>query len=146
MAGTLEWAIEYAFQAAGLLLGYSDSDWATCKITRRSVGSGVVMMSGSSSTSSSSDSGNPGHFLAGWVSGQSVVALSSGEAEYSALCRLVAEMPFCFYLYRKCSVRKQLVARTDSSAAKGMAGRSGPGGAAEVRCQPACPQALHAPL
>ena len=75
-------------------------------MARRSVSSGVLL--------------NGAHFLSGWVSGQSVVALSSGEAEYYSLCRLVAELLFVVYLYREMKREAQGLARTDSSAAKGM--------------------------
>ena len=56
-----------------------------------------------------------------------MVALSSGEAEYYALLRLAAELLFFGYLLEEMRRGVRLLARTDSSAAKGMAGRSGAG-------------------
>ncbi|XP_019264914.1 PREDICTED: uncharacterized protein LOC109242520 [Nicotiana attenuata] len=60
------------------LHGYLDSDWATCPYSRKSVTGFFVFFGGS---------------LVSWKSKkQSVVSLSSAEAEYRALSKLVAEL------------------------------------------------------
>ena len=44
LAGTRDWAIEYRFQGVMReVVGYSDSDWATCQVTRHSVSSGLLL-------------------------------------------------------------------------------------------------------
>jgi hypothetical protein len=67
------------------------------------------------------------HYIEGWVSGQQLVALSSGEAEFYALGKTVAHLLFFVYLLRELQVVKKAHCLTDSSAARGMACRTGPG-------------------
>ena len=67
------------------------------------------------------------HYLDGWVSGQQLVALSSGEAEFYALGRLVAGLLFLKWLGEELGTELRVKARSDSSAARGMAGRTGSG-------------------
>ena len=57
-------------EEASLIQAFSDSDWAGCVRTRRST-SGGILMYGS-------------HVVKTWSATQATVALSSGEAEYSA--------------------------------------------------------------
>ena len=59
--------VQVRFDEAGLLKGYSDSDWAGCKASRRSMSGGLVTLAGST--------------LKAWSNRQASVALSSGEAE-----------------------------------------------------------------
>ena len=49
---------------------YVDSDWAGCRRSRKSTSGGVLLFGGAA--------------VRGWSSNQSVIALSSGEAEYYA--------------------------------------------------------------
>lgn len=115
LLGTREWCLEYPLQAAPRrVTGYPDLDWATCKITRRSVSSGVIL--------------HGSHFISTWVSGQSVVALSSGEKEYYALCHLVAELLFVVYVFREAGLKED-----DSTVAKGMAGWTGSGSVKHIK-------------
>ena len=55
------------------------------------------------------------------------MALSSGEAEFYALGRLVAGLLFLKWLGGKLGTELRVKARSDSSAARGMAGRTGSG-------------------
>ena len=75
--GTLNLGLRFAHSDSFKLVGYSDSDWAGCIDSRKST-SGLVFRVGSSTVSWSSKK-------------QSVVALSSTEAEYIALCSAAQE-------------------------------------------------------
>nr|XP_043625457.1 uncharacterized mitochondrial protein AtMg00810-like [Erigeron canadensis] len=73
------------------LKGYSDSDWAKCKATRRSVTGFAVYM---------------GDSLVSWKSKkQSVVSRSSAEAEYRALASLTCEVMWFQNLLRDLEVK-----------------------------------------
>ena len=64
----------YPYQdSPGELTVWTDTDYAGCKRTRKSTSGGVVMW------------GN--HLIKSWSSTQSVVALSSGEAEYYGMVK-----------------------------------------------------------
>ena len=58
--------------------GYSDSDWAGCRVTGKST-SGAAVMIGT-------------HFIKGWFRTQTIVTLSSAEAELIALVKCTADM------------------------------------------------------
>ena len=58
--------------------GYSDSDWAGCRVTGKSTSGGALMIGG--------------HFLKGWSRTQNHVTLSSAEAELIALVKCSAEL------------------------------------------------------
>ena len=75
--GTLHLGLRFTHSESFKLIGYSDSDWAGCIESRKST-SGLVFRVGSSTISWSSKK-------------QSVVALSSTEAEYIALCSAAQE-------------------------------------------------------
>jgi transposase InsO family protein len=78
LSGTLDKGIVYPKEVELKLWAHSDSDWAGCKKTRRST-SGYVVYLGNSPIS--------------WKSKmQSVVALSSCEAEYMALVECIKEV------------------------------------------------------
>ena len=59
------------------LEGYSDSDWAGCRVTGKSTSGGVVMIGE--------------HYVKGWSRTQNCDTLSSGEAELVAMCKVTAE-------------------------------------------------------
>ena len=56
---------------------YSDTDWAGCRVTRKSRSGGMILMSGG--------------LIRSWSNRQGSVALSSGEAEYYAVVKACAE-------------------------------------------------------
>lgn len=93
--------------------GYTDSDWAGCKTTRRSTSGGVIL--------------HGAHLIAHWSRTQAGVALSSGEAELNAAlkmgCEVVGLRQFCSELGHDLAVRVS----GDSSAVKGMLARKGCG-------------------
>ena len=64
---------------APLLIGYSDSDWAGFRSSRRSVSGGMISMSGA--------------LVKAWSSRQATVALSSAEAELYALIEAPHDIP-----------------------------------------------------
>jgi len=73
----------FMFKRAGAdsvreLVGFSDSDWAGCRATRRSMSGGLVTLAGS--------------VLRSWSNRQATVALSVGEAELHSATKAAAEL------------------------------------------------------
>ena len=95
------------------IMGYSDSDWAGCTKTRKSTSGGFLMMGK--------------HMLAHWSSTQSVVALSSAEAELNALIKIASEALGIRNTLLEMEVVMEIEIKTDSSAAKGIVHREGCG-------------------
>ena len=60
------------------ITGYSDSDWAGCRVTGKSTSGGALMIGS--------------HFIKGWARTQNHVTLSSAEAELVALVKCSAEL------------------------------------------------------
>jgi len=106
---------EFRYQAKpDKLLEYSDTDWATCKVTRKSV------------TCTAARYGD--HLLEMTSARQSVVALSSGEAEFYGIVKGAAHGIQLKQVIEICmSTETQLVSLSDSSAARGMCQRTGSG-------------------
>lgn len=92
---------------------FSDSDWAGCLRTRRSTSGGCVVLNGA--------------VVRSWSSTQATIALSSGEAELTALVKAAAEGIGVQALARDLGLELPLVISVDSSAAVGMAERTGVG-------------------
>ena len=116
LLGTREWAWVYAWQTeeeAKELRGQSDSDWAQDKSTRRSVSSGFVSRGR--------------HVLETWTQGQQLIALSSGEAEFYAAGSAAARLLYHVYLLRELGWKPRATLACDSSAARGVINRAGPG-------------------
>ena len=92
---------------------FVDSDWAGCATTRKSTNGCTVIWNGAC--------------LKTWSTTQTVVALSSGEAEYYAAVKGCAEglalQSYCRDLGLEVDVRIS----TDSSACKGICARTGIG-------------------
>ena len=91
-----------------------DTEYAGCKRTRRSTNGGMVMLGD--------------HLVKNWATTQTVVAISSGEAEYCVMtkgaCDGLGVIGLMEDLWR---VTNAVVLETDSSAAKGIASRKGVG-------------------
>ena len=92
---------------------FADTDYAGCRKTRRSTNGGCAMIGG--------------HCVKSWSTTQSIVALSSGEAEYYGLvkagCVAIGLRALCLDL----NVPLEIRLFTDSSAAKGICRRRGHG-------------------
>ena len=109
--------IRFNFQDANSRLDiYSDSDWAGCRTTRKSTNGGCVMRGT--------------HCIKSWSSTQSVIALSSGEAEYYGLTKagcVALGMRSLFVDFTGSDNQVEIHLHTDSTAAKGIVGRKGLG-------------------
>ena len=96
-----------------------DTDYAGCKRTRRSTNGGMIMLGD--------------HLIKNWATTQTVVAISSGEAEYYGMTKGACEGLVVIRLMEDLGgLRMQIVLETDSSAAKGIASRKGVGKDADV--------------
>ena len=90
-----------------------DSDWAGCTRTRRSTHGGTLRLGK--------------HVLKHWSSTQATVALSSGEAEFSGLVRGASIALGAQALARDLGLERKVRVRSDSTAALGIADRTGLG-------------------
>ena len=105
---------QYAWQGDETeVTGYSDSDWAGCRVTGKSTSGGAIMIGS--------------HFIKGWSRTQNHVTLSSAEAELIALVKCTAETLGMCALMRDWGQEKSSVLYADSSAALAIAKRKGAG-------------------
>ena len=116
LLGTVTLALLYPYQnekEASRYSAYGDSDWAGDKVTRKSISSGIIFRGK--------------HPLEFWCTGQQLVSLSSGESEFYAAGTAAAYLLFMVYLVREMKMKAQGYLYGDSSAARGIVGRVGPG-------------------
>ena len=92
---------------------YSDSDWAGDRVSRKSTSGGVISFAGCA--------------IKHWSSTQSTIATSSGEAEYYAMVKAVAEGLAVQALASDLGLSFQLRIWVDSTAAKAIVSRIGLG-------------------
>ena len=92
---------------------YVDSDWAGCRKSRKSTSGGVLMFGGSA--------------VRGWSSNQSVIALSSGEAEYYAALKVASAAMGFQAMLADLGITAKIILYTDSFAARGIIHRAGLG-------------------
>ena len=92
---------------------YVDSDWAGCRESRKSTNGGALLFNGAC--------------LRCWSSTQTGLALSSGEAEYYAAVKGGAEGLYFQSLCGDLGIEVSVRVHTDSSACKGICGRTGLG-------------------
>jgi len=92
---------------------WGDTDFAGCRETRKSTTGGLVQLGG--------------HLLKSWSVTQSVIALSSGEAEYYGLVKDASVGIGIRNMLIDLGVQMKLDLLTDASAAKGIANRKGIG-------------------
>ena len=92
---------------------YTDTDWAADELTRKSV-SGIVERYGS-------------HMLDCSVAKQSLVAFSSGEAEFYGIVRAVATSKQTSQILERIGMQLEVTIASDSSAARRICTRTGSG-------------------
>ena len=109
--GTLEFGAERG--PYGLLRVYVDSDWAGCKTTRKSTSGGMAVWCGG--------------LVKSWSRTQGSIALSSGEAEFYAAVKGVAEGLGIQSLMRDLGINVKVEIVQDSTSAKGTLSRNGVG-------------------
>ena len=95
------------------IVGYSDSDWAGCRVTGKSTSGGAIMCGS--------------HYLKGWARIQNHVTLSSAEAELIALVKCTSELLGIRAMYRDWGSIKTGIVYADSSSALAIAKRKGAG-------------------
>ena len=114
LKGTPNMYICYPWQdPPKVVTGYGDSDWAGCRVSRKST-SGGAMFFGK-------------HLIHHFSNTQTNVALSSAEAELNASVKVFCE---CICIKNMCEdvgIVCSIVVKTDSSAAKGIMTRRGCG-------------------
>ncbi len=109
---SVAWVFAYQTMPKAVLYE-TDSDWAECEITRKSTSS-VYGFFGK-------------HLLETCVASQSVVALSSGEAEFYAIGRGAASAIMMRQFFEVVGIEVKAQVNSDSSAARGIATRIGSG-------------------
>ena len=97
----------------GELTGYTDSDWAGCKLTRRSTSVGVIL--------------HGSHLLLHYTRTQAGVALPSAEAELNAVLKMGCEILGISQFCRELGHDMEVKMNGDSSAVKGILARRGCG-------------------
>ena len=90
---------------------WTDTDYAGCKRTRKSTSGGVVLWGS--------------HLIKSWSKTQTVVALSSGEAEYYGMVKGASEGLGMQAMFRDFDVDCGIVLKSDASAAISIANRRG---------------------
>ncbi len=92
---------------------YCDSDWAGCKVSGKSTSGGTIRRGG--------------HLIKTWSRTQKTVALSSGEAELTALVKATCEGMGVSALMKDWGEEPSMVVYADSNAALGVVRRKGAG-------------------
>ena len=101
------------------LTSFSDSDFAGCRETAKSTSGGVIMRGG--------------HYIKSWSATQKTIALSSGEAELTALVKCSCESIGMTQLAYDWGLEFEVSVMVDSSAAIGVVNRRGAGKLRHVR-------------
>ena len=105
--------IPFADHPPSIIEVYVDSDWAGCRRSRKSTSGGVILFGGAA--------------VKGWSSNQSVIALSSGEAEYYASLKGASCALGFKAMLTDLGIESKIILYTDSSAARGIIHRAGLG-------------------
>ena len=95
------------------LVGLSDSDWAGCKVTRKSTSGNAVLLGA--------------HLIHFSSRTQKAIALSSSEAELVSQVGVACEVMAVQNLLRECHIEMGITCKCDSSAARAIASRVGVG-------------------
>ena len=94
-------------------IAFSDTDFAGCRVSRKSTSGGCLLING--------------HLVKHWSSTQKVIALSSGEAELAGVVKAACESLGLRSLCRDLGMELSLHIYADSTAAIGICQRSGVG-------------------
>ena len=114
LAGSGRTVSKYEWQGEeSEITGYSDSDWAGCRVTGKSISGGALMCGG--------------HYIKGWARTQNHVTMSSAEAEFIALVKCSAELLGVRSMLKGWEVDASDIIYADSSAALAIAKRKGAG-------------------
>ena len=106
--------IKYNWQNAGEnIVANSDSDWAGDKKTRKSTSGGILRIGD--------------HYIKSWSKNQSVIALSSAEAELYAIIKTSSETLGIISILKDWNMIYRADIMADASAALGIIGRNGLG-------------------
>ena len=112
--------MKYEWQLEGhRMLGHTDSDFAGCRTTAKSTSGGVISMGS--------------HYLKSWSSTQKTIALSSGEAELTAVIKCSCECIGMVQLAEDWGLTIEADVLVDSTAALGVVNRKGAGRLRHVR-------------
>jgi hypothetical protein len=95
------------------IIAWSDSDWAGCRVSRRSTSGGVLSVAGG--------------VIKSWSNRQGSVALSSGEAEFYAAGKAAVEVLGARSLFADLGWSAKLQICMDAEAARAIASRQGIG-------------------
>ena len=94
-----------------MIVGFSDSDWAGCRVTGKSTSGGAL--------------GIGSHLIKAWSRTQNNVTLSSAEAELYAMVKCTAELMGIKSMMKDWGRNKSGTLYADSTAALGIAKRKG---------------------
>ena len=92
------------------IVGYSDSDWAVCRVTGKSTSGGALMIGS--------------HLMKAWSRTQNHVTISSVEAELYAMVKCTAELIGIKSMMRDWGHEKSGALHADSTAALGIPKRN----------------------
>ena len=95
------------------LVAWSDSDWAGCRASRKSMSGGILAIGGG--------------IVKSWSNRQASIALSSGEAEFYAAGKAATEALGAKSLLRDLGWKTRLTLNIDAEAARAIASRQGVG-------------------
>ena len=95
------------------MVGFGDTDFAGCKVTRRSTSGGAIMYGQ--------------HCLRHWSSTQPTISLSSGEAELTGICKTASQCIGLKSIATDLGLQRTILVKTDATAAIGMSRRLGIG-------------------
>ena len=114
LLGKERYVVKFEYQEwEGKLSVWTDTDYAGCLRTRKSTSGGLVRLGK--------------HLVKSWSNTQSVIALSSGEAEYYGMVKGGSVGLGIKALLADLGVKRGIKLKTDASAAKGIASRRGLG-------------------
>ena len=112
--GNPRYVCKYDYQGTvDKLVVWTDTDYAGCRETRKSTSGGVIQIGS--------------HTIRGWSNTQKVIALSSGEAEYYGIVKGISEAMGTKSLLGDLGINMKIQVKEDSSAALGIASRTGLG-------------------